>query len=134
MSNALLKITTRARQIQRAHPKKKWIECVKAAGREYRSGKKAAKPAPRKKATPRKAARKTAARPAAKRTTRPASSHKAAGTATRSESSLKAELLHRLTDALGKEEVRKFMAKTKREKNQIAKKISEVKAKIRRLR
>jgi hypothetical protein len=40
-SNALKKITTRAKQIRKKHPNQSWKSAVKEAGREYRSGKKA---------------------------------------------------------------------------------------------
>jgi hypothetical protein len=40
-ANALKKITTRAKQIRRAHPGTSWKGAVKKAGAEYRSGKKA---------------------------------------------------------------------------------------------
>jgi hypothetical protein len=52
--NALKKITTRAKQIRRAHPGKSWKSAVKQAGAEYRG----AKAAPRKKAARKKTARK----------------------------------------------------------------------------
>jgi hypothetical protein len=47
-SNALKKITTRAKQIRKAHPGTSWKGAVKKAGAEYRAGK---KPAKRKKAS-----------------------------------------------------------------------------------
>lgn len=37
MANHLQKITTRAKQIYKAHPKKKWTECIKAASRELKA-------------------------------------------------------------------------------------------------
>jgi len=41
-TNALKKITTRAKQIRKKHPGKSWKVAVKDAGREYRAGKKKA--------------------------------------------------------------------------------------------
>ena len=40
----LQKITTRAKQIRKAHPKKIWTDCIKAAAKELKAG----KPAPKK--------------------------------------------------------------------------------------
>lgn len=58
MSNALAKITKRAKQIQRAHKSKTWIACVQQASAEYRrNAKPAAKRKPAaKKVMPRKKA------------------------------------------------------------------------------
>jgi len=39
-STTLKWITTKAKQIRKANPKKKWTACIKEAGRLYRSGKK----------------------------------------------------------------------------------------------
>lgn len=39
MSNTLKKITARAKQIHKAHPSKKWTDCIKQASRELKSGK-----------------------------------------------------------------------------------------------
>lgn len=39
MSNTLKKITTRAKQIRKAHPSMAWKNAVKKAGAEYRAGK-----------------------------------------------------------------------------------------------
>jgi hypothetical protein len=47
-ANALKKITARAKQIRKKHPGKSWKASVKAAGAEYRAGKKST---PRKKAS-----------------------------------------------------------------------------------
>jgi hypothetical protein len=38
MSNALKQITTEAKRIRKAHPKKTWKAAIKEAGKKYRSG------------------------------------------------------------------------------------------------
>jgi hypothetical protein len=54
MANALKKITTRAKQLQKKHPNSKWVSLVKKAGAEYRAGKLGAAVGARKKKTARK--------------------------------------------------------------------------------
>jgi len=41
-TTTLQKITTRAKQIRKAHPKKAWTDCIKAASKEIKAGKKVA--------------------------------------------------------------------------------------------
>jgi len=41
-TTTLQKITTRAKQIRQAHPKKAWTDCIKAASKEIKAGKKVA--------------------------------------------------------------------------------------------
>lgn len=43
MANVLTKITARAKQIHRAHPSKKWTDCIKQASKELKGAKKPAK-------------------------------------------------------------------------------------------
>ena len=45
----LQKIVTRAKQIRKAHPKKIWTDCIKAAAKELKAGKPATKKATEKK-------------------------------------------------------------------------------------
>ncbi len=58
MPNALKKITTRAKQLQKKHPNSKWVSLVKKAGAEYRAGKLGATVGARKKTHKKKATHK----------------------------------------------------------------------------
>jgi len=57
MSNALKKITTRAKQLKRSHPNAKWTSLIKQAGAEYRRGHKS---------TPKRKKRKIGGEPASR--------------------------------------------------------------------
>lgn len=123
MSNTLKKITARAKQLRKASPKMEWKTAVKKAGAEYRAG---AKKKVTKKAAPKKrAVKKVGARPATVK--------RAAGSVAVSAGATFAALRKKLLQDIGTLEAQKFGAKLKRDKNVIAKKITEKKKQYRKL-
>ena len=124
MSNALQKITRRAKQIQRAHKNKAWSECIAHASREYNRHKPAVKRKPAaKKVMTKKAMTKKAA--PKKRTSARASGQSLAGiratfcNALQSEyANLAADLVKTTTKraaAAVKEKMRKVLQEMKRQ-------------------
>jgi hypothetical protein len=145
----LQKITARAKQIRKAHPLKKWTDCIKQASREMK-GKTAA---PKKKAARRKVNRQTGssnlavdkklpARKPGKRLSKSGKVYyerrknrsdvpgKLAGVPA---SSLKRALSEQIKSKLGKEHVKKDMATTKTAKKKHQKIISSLKCDLRKL-
>lgn len=161
MSNVLAKITARAKLIRKAHPSKKWTDCIKQASREIKAVKVFnKKAAPRKKPAKKKAAkkrlvsyrqtgtskikvdRKLVARKPGKRLSvtgkvyyerRKNRSDKPGALSGVSAASLKGALKDRLEEKLGRETVRLYNAKLKRDKNKIQKVITSIKAELRKL-
>jgi len=146
-NTALKKITTRARQIRKAHPSMQWKNAIKKAGAEYRSGskktggvkkkkvyqtgssvkrndslRKAKKPGVRRSATGRKYTER--------RKNRSDLPGKLTGV---SAATLKSELKGRLKESLGKQLVRRELATTKRDKKKIQKTVLATKLQLRRL-
>jgi hypothetical protein len=151
MANHLQKITTRAKQIHRAHPKKKWTDCIKQASKELKRGGKigTAKTANRSRQTGRSNKKRDEERSAqtpGKRLVKSASgeSHvyyerrknrsdapgKLSGVST---AKMKSVLRNRLQEKLGKDFVQKTFAKTKRAKQKIQKDITSTIREIKKL-
>lgn len=119
-SNALKKITDRAKQIRKKNPGKKWATAVKEAGRDYRSGKiSGIRSAPKKVGAKKKAVR-------SRRT-----SVGSVGTA--SGGSLESQLKKKLTEQLGWMLVQVRTAKTVTQKRALNKKAAEITKKLRAL-
>jgi hypothetical protein len=117
MANKIVQISARAKQIRKAHPHKKWQDCIKQASRELKG------------AGPKKTAKKKAVRRVAKKT-----SHKVRTVKRVSRvkaGNPKTALLTTTKEQLGKLYVQRDMATTKRDKKAIGKKISEKKTKLR---
>lgn len=150
MSNALKKITTRAKQLQKKHPNTKWVNLVKKAGADYRAGKLgkvgvAAKPKKKTWQTGSSVKRKDKQRKAlapGKRTS--ATGHKyterrknrsdVPGTLTGvSAATLTSELKSRIKEKLGKQLVRKELATTKRDRTKLGKEVRATKLQLKRL-
>ena len=126
MSTHLQKITAKAKQLRKTHPKMKWQSLVSLASKKVKpAAKKSIGAAPKKKTASKKAVvRKTVV----KRTT--------VNKTTASIGSVSSHLSivkKMLLKELGELEVRKFQARLKRDKNKIQKLITEKRAKIRRL-
>lgn len=121
-SNALKKITDRAKQIRKKNPGKKWATAVKEAGRDYRSGKISGT---RSKSAPKKVGAKK----------------KTAGTrrtfigsvGTVSGGSLESQLKKKLTEQLGWMLVQVRTEKTVTQKRALNKKAAEITKKLRAL-
>lgn len=144
-NNALKKITDRARQLKRKHPNTAWVSLVKKAGAEYRSGSLGA--------TKKKSTRQTGssnrkkdkvwkAKAPGKRKSasgktyyerRKNRSDKPGSLTGVSTSSLKSALKGKLVQSLGKQLLSKELATTKRDKKSYAKKITEIKRDLRKL-
>lgn len=156
MSNHLKKITARAKQIHKAHPAKKWTDCIKQASRELKSGKKLPakkKVAAKKKSSNRqtgssnlKADKRIKAKPPGKRVVKHADgtshvyyerrknrSDKSGSLAGVPAATLKKALLDQLWDKVGKKTVAKAKATKVRIKKKIQKEISSTLSEIRKL-
>lgn len=114
--NALKKITTRAKQIVKKHPNKKWSVALKEAGREYRSGKISGTKTRSKKVGAKKKA--------------PVRKKSSLGSVTTG-GSLESQLKKQLKEQLGWLLVSREQAKTKTEKNKLARKAVEIRKKLR---
>lgn len=131
MANHLTRITTRAKQIYKAHPSKKWIMCVKQAAAELKKGKKVG--------TRPKAKRRISAvkRPKRRIARVGVTSSPGVGIQTVSgihgatESQLRSAMLLKLEQVLGRYYVSRDRAKLKRDKKKWGKLITATKAKIR---
>ena len=135
MSAVLKKITAEAKRIRKKNPRLSWKSAVKQAGAKYRGAAKK-KTATRKPTVKKKAAKKSAATKRA--TTRRkvsgyTSAFGGAMVAGINESSALAMLKKKYLHDIGNLESRKYVAKTKTEKRKIQKKISEIKAKFRKI-
>lgn len=132
--SALTKIITRAKQIRKLHKNaKEWKACVKQAGAEYRSGKKVSGTKARKSAPKKKAATRTKSAPKKKRATPAhghAHTHSPAGKST---AHLKAELRNRYKQSLATALLSHALTKQKRGKKKISKRITALKADLRKL-
>ena len=156
MSNIIQKISARAKQIRKAHPSKKWTDCIKQASREIKAGKpgstakKSGKRSTKRKpakyrqtgGTTVKADRKRKAKAPGKRISktgrvyyerRKNRSDRPGALSGVSAASLKTELRRKLEERLGMQEVKKFKARLKRDKTKIQKDISAIKAELRKL-
>lgn len=147
-NNALKKITTRAKQLQKKHPNTKWTSLIKKAGAEYRNGsigttRKKSTRKPKKKnyrQTGTSNRKNDEARHAKKpgkrkgyyerRKNRSDAPGKLTGV---SAASLGAELKRRLVEKIDANVVRKYHATKKPLKRKYQKVISETKTKLRRL-
>lgn len=134
MSTVLKKITTEAKKIRKKNPRISWKSAVKQAGAKYR------KSAPKKKETrsaPKKTVRRSSVKKKATTTRRKVSGYNsafgAAMVAGVSESSALAMLKRKYLHDIGVLEARKYAATRKADKNKISKKISELKAKYRKI-
>lgn len=116
-ASVLKKITTRAKQIRKKHPGKKWSLAVKEAGREYRNGKISGTAKKRTKAAPRKKS----------------SGGKRVGSVGPTLGQEEASLRRKLKEQLGWMLVTIEQAKTKTEKNKLRKKAVEIRRKLRAL-
>lgn len=121
-SNTLQKITTRAKQIRKAHPSMKWSSAVKKAGAEYRGGKisgtrkkKSAGSAPRKKSP----GRRIGAVPS--------------GAGGETVAALEAQIKKKLNEQLGWLLVQQRTAPTKTARKKLSPKIREITNKLRAL-
>lgn len=126
MSSVLKKITAEAKRIRKANPRVTWKGAIKQAGAKYRATAK------------KKASRPVAKKAAKKKTTvrRVSGFNSAFGgamVAGISESSALSILKRKYLDGIGVLESRKYAAKTKVEKRSLQKKITELKAKYRKL-
>lgn len=160
MSSTLQKITARAKLIRKAHPSKKWTDCIKQASRELKSGKpgstakrsgkrKRVGAAPKyrqtgssvkrldKKRKAKAPGKRVVKHPGGKSTVyyerRKNRSDKPGSLNGVSAASLKTELRRKLEEKLGIAEVKKFKARLKREKAKIQKQITTIKAELRKL-
>lgn len=145
MANALKKITTRARQLQKKHPNTAWKNLIKKAGAEYRSGslgavkKKSARQtgsSNRKRDSEIKAKRPGKRKSASGKTyyeRRKNRSDKPGSLTGVSTASLLSALKGKLVQNLGKQLLSREMATTKRDKKAFGKKITEIKRDIRKL-
>ena len=116
----LQKITRRAKQIQRAHPKMKYVDAQRQAGREIKKGKKVG--TIKKKATKRKAPAKRF------KTVKTVSVRKRVGTAKPTASKRKV-----LEDKLGREYVRFYNETTIRGTDISRKKMAEIKRELKKI-
>jgi hypothetical protein len=121
MPSALQKITTRAKQLRKKSPGKKWATCVKEASREYRGGKKIS-------GTKKRGGKKKAAvsRPAGRRITG------VPGDGVSLSQSL-AQTKRKLTEELGWALATQRSARTKTDKKRLAPKIAELTKKLKAL-
>lgn len=147
MSNHLQKITTRAKQLKKLHPNTSWINLVKKASAEYRSGSLGAKNPKKKKAyqtgsSNKVADRKIKAKSPGKRKSatgrkyfeRRANRSDMPGTLTGvSSATLTSTLKTRLKDELGKQLVKRETATTKRDRRAAQKLVAETKYKLKKL-
>ncbi|MES3018588.1 MAG: hypothetical protein V4721_12445 [Bacteroidota bacterium] len=118
MSNALKKITTRAKQIRRSHPGIAWKTAIKRAGAEYRGGKKTVS---------RSAPKKSKKRSVQKRKTRAVAVTAVHGNGESPITMIKSMLKTRLGKAL----LRKELAKGKRDKRREQKTINSIRQQLR---
>lgn len=123
-TSTLKKITNRAKQIRRKHPGKAWKTAVKEAGREYREGGLSGT-----KGRKTKTARKGIAKVGTRRKTRKVGSVGAIHTTAQHLSAARAGLREQLAWML----LARDQAKTKTAKRKIAKKMVEVRRKLRAL-
>jgi hypothetical protein len=123
-STALKKITTRAKQIRKKHPGKAWKTAVKEAGREYREG--GIGKVKRKKVG---AVRKSTSKVRAKKSTKVRGTVGAVHTVAQHLSAAKAGLKEQLAWGL----LARDQAKTKTAKRKVAKRLVEVRRKLRAL-
>ncbi len=125
-ANALKKITNRAKEIVRKSPGTKWVNAVKKAGAEYRSGKISGV---KKKGVTKKARKISGAKK--KTATRTRRSIGAVTPVTGG--NLEGQLRHRLKEQLGWCLASRETAKTKTEKNKLSRKAVEIRKKLRAL-
>jgi len=147
MANHLKKITTRAKQLRKSHPNTSWINCVKKASAEYRSGSIGAAKPKKKKAyqtgtTTKAIDKRIKAKAPGKRKSatgrkyfeRRANRSDMPGTLTGvSSATLTSALKNRLKDQLGKQLVKRETATTKRDRKAAQKLVSDTKSKLRKL-
>lgn len=153
MSNALKKITTRAKQLRKKHPNSKWTSLIKKAGAEYRNGKLGSatrKKVAKKKRSPNRQTgtsstvydkRRSARAPGKRRsasgrsyTERRKNRSDAPGKLTGvSASTLKSELKNRYKESLGKQLVRRELAPNKRARKKVQKQVLATKLQLRKL-
>ncbi len=127
--NAIKKISSRAKVLQKKHPNTAWKNLIKQASREYRNGK--LPQTRRKKTKPKKVAKrkigglrkKSVRGEVVKRATGAGLTIAAATHFIQSE----------LKDKLGRDMVRQHLATTKRDKRKIGKTIADTKRKLRKL-
>lgn len=135
-SNTLSKITTRAKAIRRIHGGT-WKAAVKKAGAEYRAGKISG--TKKKKSKKRRAIVKTVKRlhraegKAIKRLGGVSSTFMAAAIGRLSTSQHIAHAKEKIAAEIGRAEMSKFKAKTKRTKNKISRRIATLKSRFRKL-
>lgn len=121
MASTLEKITTRAKQLRKKSPGKKWMTCVKEASREYRGGKISG--------TKKKAGKKKKA----VGSSRPASRHIGSIGDDATLAQAIASTKKKLEAQLGWMLVNQRMAKTKTLKRQYASKVADISKKLRAL-
>ena len=128
MSNTIVKISRRAKQIRKAHPSIKWQSAIKQASREIKAGK-VSGTHKRKVGRVKKSSRK-------KVISKLKRAHAAEGKQLNKLGSVSQHMSHAramLKEQIGWNEAAKFTAPKKSSKNKIQKKINALKAKYRKL-
>ena len=135
MANILKKITTRAKQLYKAHPSSTWHASLKKAAAELRKGKKVgARPESRPKRRVMGVRKPATRRRRIGNTSQPGVGIQAvSGIYGATETQLRGAMLLKLEQQLGQHYIKRDRAKLKRDKKSWGKLINETKAKIRKL-
>lgn len=140
--SALTKISARAKQIQRKHPGKAWISCIKAASAEYRSGKlgkaKPARKKPRRRVgatllIERKETRRTKPKRVVRIVRKKNGTFKGSALAGVSSAALKGELRNKLKQRLAMQLLNQSLATTKTNRRKAGKLVAETKRQLKKL-
>jgi hypothetical protein len=128
MSNALKKITARAKQIHRRHPRMKWTAAISQASKELKRSGSIGNGSPQVSGHKKRTTKRRAKPSQAKRTVSPAPPR--AQFENESISSLKSRAKKILKDQLGRKLAQKSLATGKRVKKKLGKEASAIRAQI----